>query len=107
MMGKGRVGMKRICCALLLMVVQIWGVEPLAVYLTWEGDPSTTMVIQWLIEEGVPETTVHYGVVGESEMQRVVGQSFSLRNGVAYLQRVELRELLPDRDYFFFIGESR
>ncbi len=99
--------MKRISWALLLVFGQLWGGEPLAVYLTWRGDPTTTMVVQWLIEEGPPDTTLHYCRVGGGEMRKVVGKSLSLRGGVASLQRVELTDLTPDSDYLFFIGEAK
>lgn len=97
--------------------------EPLAVYLTWQKDPTSTMTIQWISknpEEGqkeekpVIDTIEFEPCEKEAEEQKsawkeVTGTHHSLPEKAPYLVHiVELKELSPHTSYRFRIqGEEK
>ena len=81
------------------------GGEPIAVYLTWVDDPSTTMVVQWIESNKTdnPRNTLYLqekkGVwLSNSSQKMPIPQSEMV------LHRVFLKELTPNTDYVFCLN---
>ncbi len=76
-------------------------VEPLAFYLTWQQDPTTTMTIQWHTE-GVEAGTVIYGDAdGQKLGEKDTVQSQPIPGIPRWVHTVELTDLQPDAEYTF------
>lgn len=79
--------------------------DPVALYLTWQRQPDTTMTIQWISEANRHEDLVEYQRPGESLWKRATGNHAPMPEKYPFLiHRLELTELLPDSDYRFRIG---
>ncbi|MBY5956581.1 fibronectin type III domain-containing protein [Membranicola marinus] len=81
--------------------------EPLALYLTWKKDPTTTMVIDWH-ELTAPSATpiVHYKKANEDkEWQTTTAVALDFPHSDRTILRKELTGLQPDTRYAFRIGE--
>ncbi len=79
-------------------------------YLTWQGDPSTTMTITYHTMEEPAAVLAVYDKVGTSEAfrYREVGESwqiYGLEDG-RFINSVELTNLEPGQDYYFRIGDG-
>jgi hypothetical protein len=77
-------------------------VPPLAMYLGWQQDPTTTMTVQWHAADGEQGAFLQYRLRGEAEARTApapaTGQlAFSERT----IYTVELTELKPDTEYEF------
>lgn len=82
--------------------------DPLALYLTWQGDPTTTMTIQWISFSDDKETVVKYRAntkESDEPWRTVKGTSASLVKESPYLlHRTELKNLEPETEYVFRAG---
>lgn len=78
---------------------------PLAVMLTWQQDPTTTMVIDWQTE-GPGDPALHYRPAGASEWQHATGDSRPFPFTERMVHRVELTGLEPASAYEFRVEES-
>lgn len=82
-------------------------VPTLSLFLTWQGDPTTTMTIDWHTEDPASEARLDYRRQGEDEWESVVSEaiSFPYSGEVALIERVihrvELTDLEPDAIYEF------
>jgi acid phosphatase type 7 len=75
--------------------------DPPALYLTWQDDPSTTMVIHWQTEDEA-KTEVYYRVRGSTNGWLVAqGQHAPLPTSNRTVHRVGLISLVPDGSYEF------
>jgi hypothetical protein len=93
-----------VVCSLVLTCSAL-GQDLVGVYLTWKGDPATTMTVNWVdLFEG-SSRTVWYRRQGTTEWLSAEGTH--TRAGVSTLQvrRVELTGLAPDTSYEFGIGK--
>ncbi|NGX41803.1 MAG: hypothetical protein K940chlam7_00077 [Chlamydiae bacterium] len=80
--------------------------NPIAVYLTWQHDPTTTMTIQWITEANKDEDQVYYQKVGENSWQIAIGSHSPMPEYEPYLiHKVELTDLSPGTSYVFRTGE--
>ncbi len=76
-------------------------VEPIALYLTWQQNPTTTMTIQWQTI-GASDATVIYGTAdGERIGQQVPQQSRTIPTTDRWVYAAELTGLEPGTDYTF------
>ncbi len=96
---------------LLLFTVQLLYAEPIAVYLTWKGDPTSTMAIQWIEEGAAKEASgvLSYRKLGDPEVHTVFAQNRLLRKGIAKTPRlywVEITRLGADSDYVFWLEDN-
>lgn len=80
--------------------------EPSVLYLTWRGDPSTTMTIIWHSATGEGKTDVSYMTRGDSLWKKTLGTRERLVRSSVDVHKVELTDLLPDREYLFRINEG-
>src|ERR1700722_1869994 len=78
--------------------------DPIAVYLTWQRKPDTTMTIQWITLHDHPKDSVAYHAAADSFWQYEEGSHTYTPEGQHYLiHRVELTDLRPQTDYYFRI----
>jgi hypothetical protein len=76
---------------------------PALVYLTWQGDPTTTMSVQWLSADGVTGEGVTFGRTGDARRQAVTAERSPFPHSDRVLHVAELTGLEPGCDYRFRI----
>lgn len=83
------------------------GYDPIAVYLTWQNDPTTTMTIQWISFSDEKENLVKFHDNRQnSSWQVAIGRSLPLASKSPYLlHRVEITGLEPSTEYTFQISQ--
>lgn len=83
------------------------GYDPSALYLTWQGDPSTTITIQWLSRLSETENQIKHQRIGQDLWQEATATHFQLPENFPYLlHRIELTGLHADAAYRFKIGPT-
>jgi len=80
--------------------------DVVGIYLTWQGDPATTMTVNWvnLYADGAPK--LWYRKAGEKEWLHATGTQHAAGPTVLQVRRVALKELAPDTMYEFIHGEQ-
>jgi len=76
-------------------------IDPLALYLTWQRDPTTTMTIHWHTEGEVGTAALQYGPIDGGTKQTVFADSKPMVYSDRIVQTVELTDLDPDTVYQF------
>jgi len=81
--------------------------DPIALYLTWQHSPATTMSVQWITTDEVKSNTLEFHAEGDSFWQSAEG-SYSPMPGLHHylIHRLELTGLRPFTDYKFRTGED-
>lgn len=84
-----------------------WGESnPVASYLTWQRDPSTTMTVQWLTKKGEETHNLYYKKEGEKHWIIALAEQIALPRELPYvLHRVEIFQLTPNTRYLFKPGK--
>jgi acid phosphatase type 7 len=80
-------------------------VDPLALYLTWQRDPTTTMTIHWHTD-GEHPSRVEYQRLDGGEWHSRAGQNRPFPHSPRTIHTVELRDLEPNTTYRFRLGEA-
>ncbi len=82
--------------------------DPLAVYLTWQKNPESSMTIHWISAGNQPEDSVYYKPEGAKEWRLANGSHKPLPEGhTEYLiHTTELTGLEPDTPYVFAAGHN-
>lgn len=83
--------------------------EPLGIYLTWQGDPLTTMTVDWhtLAAEGYAPV-LEFREQGRRTWTRAAGASVPFPHSDRTVHRIELASLKPATNYEFrFSRQSR
>jgi hypothetical protein len=79
--------------------------EPIAVYLSWQRDPTTTMIVQWVSSLEQKDDEIFYKQNGENSWQTIFGSHAPFPEGEPFLlHRAELTGLTPNSVYFFRPG---
>ena len=79
--------------------------DPVALYLTWQRHPDTTMTIQWITPLDRHDDLVEYRQADEQEWKRATGTHAQLPKDTPYfLHRIELINLKPATSYHFRTG---
>src|SRR5258708_3447519 len=79
--------------------------EPIAVYLTWKQDPTTTMTIQWITSKEELSDTLQYRVRDGALWQTQNGLHKEMPQEEPYLIHVaEITGLEPNSSYYFRVG---
>ncbi len=81
--------------------------DPIALFLTWQRDPTTTMTIDWHLsasEEG--REVLEYRAEGADGWQEATGSSHPFPFSDRRIMRVELTGLEPATTYHFHFGEE-
>jgi acid phosphatase type 7 len=80
------------------------GEGPDTLMLTWQGDPCTTMTIQWLGEASDAGASIEYGTLEATEFQVAPVQRKDYPGTEQKVFRCELTGLQPGGEYKFQIG---
>ena len=80
---------------------------PLAIYLTWEKDPSTTMIAEWFTNEKNENQEIQYRVEGSEEPWKKpsINTSQFPENQPYYIHRADISGLTPNTTYRFKIDD--
>lgn len=80
--------------------------EPVALLLTWQQDPTTTMTIDWQTTPGDPAVpTLLYTEAGGEDWSEVRAEQLSFPYSGRTIHRVEITGLQPATYYHFRVGE--
>jgi len=94
-------------CVLFALPCHAKSYAPLAVYLTWQQQPDTTMTVQWIAPLNEQQDEIQYRKTGDAPWVTELAEAFALPQKVAYaLHRVELTHLRPDTLYEFRISSK-
>lgn len=75
--------------------------DPDILFLTWKGDPSTTMTVMWHTATGNGPSVVHYQAPNSTTWQKAEGSSYQMEHSNIKVHQVELTNLTPDTEYVF------
>lgn len=86
--------------------------EPLALYLTWQNDPATTITVQWHSDwqaEGYRDTALEYRTAGNEDApwRLARGLAHPLPYTTRMVHTVEITGLAPDTTHVFRLGTMR
>lgn len=83
------------------------GYDPVALYLTWQRSPESTMTINWITSPDRQEDLIEYQAEGEAEWKSMTGSHFAMPTNAPYLiHRAELTNLQPAKNYYFRTGKD-
>jgi hypothetical protein len=81
--------------------------DPVAVYLTWQRSPETTMTIQWVTANNRPDDLILYRPLGGKEWLEETGDHHPMPLKQPYfIHGIELVDLRPDTMYEFRTGSN-
>lgn len=91
----------------LTLFASLWGKEPFpsVLYLTWQHDPTSTMMIHWHTPQDA-RAQVTYRPFGQKKWEQQEGMSVHLPDTRVRVHTVELVDLIPDTEYEFRIDEQ-
>ena len=79
--------------------------DPIALFLTWQSDPLTTMIIDWHAEEE-QDRELHFRRDDQTDWQETSAETIEFPYSNRTIYRVELTGLLPGTRYAFRFGED-
>lgn len=83
------------------------GYDPIAVYLTWQRSPESTMTIRWITPPDRQQNKVEYHAEGDNEWVVREGEHSPMPTEAPYLiHSIELTNLLPATNYYFRTGND-
>jgi acid phosphatase type 7 len=87
---------------IILSIVSLFAEEPLAVFLTWEDNPSTSMVVTWITSPNEKTNKLSYQPAGKGDWDEVgsVEQPFPLDFPYT-IHKARLTNLKPETEYRF------
>jgi hypothetical protein len=91
--------------SILWVLFPLGAAEPIAIYLTWTQDPTSTMVVQWQALTGSMVPQLDYHAAGESSWKPAKGQSLAIEDCEVHL--VNLEGLREDSEYVFKVQGSK
>ncbi len=92
---------------LFLLITAFLQAEPEAVYLTWQNDPQTTMVIHWITSDKDHRETLNIREAGQEEWLELEGASFPMpKRGPYLIHTVEAIDLKPNTAYQFKVDSE-
>jgi hypothetical protein len=77
--------------------------QPIAVYLTWIHDPTTTMMVQWQTSSGEGAPQLSYHLAGDPVWKIAEGESQTIEETAVDVHRIHLEGLKEDSEYGFKI----
>ncbi|SEO97992.1 purple acid phosphatase family protein [Aquisalimonas asiatica] len=97
--------MAALLAAVLLPVSVVADTEPPALFLTWQTDPTTTMVIDWHTEPGDDPGKLRYRPAESGDWRSDVPERHAFPFSERTIQRVALDGLEPGTEYVFQVGD--
>lgn len=96
-----------LCFVLAAIACNAANYDPVALYLTWQRNPESTMIIRWLTPPDRQEDLIEYQQENVGEWLTANGYHMPLPQNVPYLMHsVELTHLQPDTNYIFRTGHD-
>ncbi|MBX3444203.1 MAG: metallophosphoesterase family protein [Planctomyces sp.] len=77
---------------------------PETLFLTWQGDPTTTMTVQWVAPDSADDASLEYAVEDSEIWMSSATRKKPFPNTDLRVYRCELTGLTPDTEYEFRIG---
>jgi acid phosphatase type 7 len=87
--------------------LQLSAVSPKAIFTTWDGDPTTTVAIDWHLEAGTDLAALRIRGPGTRGWQSVSGTPIVFPHSDRTVRRARIAGLRPDATYEVRIGNSR
>lgn len=78
---------------------------PASLFLTWQGDPTTSVVVQWIGEEN-HDAEIRFGRYDKSRDQSAKAKIKDYPGTDLKVHRCELTGLLPGEEYEFTLGDG-
>ncbi len=105
-MALGTIMMTRFLAFWMIFVVNGMAAEPLAIYLTWRDDPTTTMIVDWHVDSRAIAQSLEVRRQGEKEWKSYLG----VEGPFPFLKRKVFRQsldnLTPDSVYQFRFSKN-
>jgi hypothetical protein len=79
---------------------------PVAVFATWDGDPTTSVSIDWHQEAGTDTSVLELRGPGFAEWTRIDAQAIAFPHSTRTVRRARVTGLQPDATYEMRIGET-
>lgn len=81
--------------------------DPVAVYLTWQRSPESTMTVSWITAPDRKDDVIEFHAEGETEWKSKSGAHIPMPTDAPYLiHTVELTNLQSEKNYFFRTGND-
>lgn len=81
--------------------------DPVAVYLTWQRSPESTMTVQWITPASRNQDLVEYRQTPDAPWQQALGSHNALPDASGYIvHKVEITGLSPHTTYTFRTGKD-
>jgi hypothetical protein len=101
-------------CVYLSLYFTLWGsfcfadaYDPIAVYLTWQQHPESTMTIQWITDKSRAEDLVEYRPQGSETWLKMEGSHHPMpQHEPQFIHVVELKNLKSNTPYQFRTGSD-
>lgn len=82
--------------------------EPIALWLSWQRSPQTTMVIHWITSSLDTSDSLMYRLAGDESWKNVEGRHSLLPQGEPrFIHNMELTDLTPGRLYEFLHNDKK
>jgi len=79
----------------------------LAVYLTWQNDPLTTMTVQWITQSDCKSNALQYRELGKEGWQQANGTRRPMPRALPYfIHRTTIHDLKPGTSYEFCLHKN-
>jgi hypothetical protein len=96
----------RLLAFLLIFLVRGMAADPLAIYLTWKDDPSTTMIVDWHVDSRATPPVLEVRRQGETEWKSYPGEEGAFPFLKRKVFRQSLDNLTPDLVYQFRFSKN-
>jgi hypothetical protein len=81
--------------------------DPVALFLTWQSDPQTTMTVVWITKEKEDEILLQWREAESACWHSINGTTQKMPGDLPYLvHQAEIKDLKPGSDTVFRIGEA-
>lgn len=89
--------------AILFLIAPLFSLDPSILYLTWKGDPSTTMMVMWHTTGEEGPSVVYYKTLEQTEWDKKSGSEERVVDSNVTVHQVELKGLEPETLYLFHL----
>jgi acid phosphatase type 7 len=87
----------------LCLSLHLWAKDPDVLFLSWTGDPTTTMVVQWHTSGTDSPSKLYYKRFHASDWIPLEGSHYRLYSSSVVLHQAEITGLNPDTEYLFHL----
>jgi hypothetical protein len=98
-------GSSDICLGVKVSVAEM-KTPPIAMYLSWQRDPTTTMTVQWHTEGETGSAALQYGSIEGDDLQVLPAESHPMPYSDRLIHTVEIIGLEPGSEYHFRLSNT-